>query len=148
MMELSTINLLLQSVRHVDEQIKELREQLNSLYEYRRVLVDQLAVEADAVGLEQGYSDGEYRYKRVVSYKAIDPQGVASVAPHIVRQETVWKVDGRQLDQLMRTSLAEQLKPYVREEITHEVVPETRKTVKRAMQATGVPSSEPDPFSD
>lgn len=133
MSNLSDLDLLLSSVREIDQNIKETRDHLNQLYDYRRVLVDRIAELAAVGGYEHGYSNGEYRYKVVHSYRVTDPEAIEQVAPQLVKREVVLKVDNRQLQRLMETSFSEQLAPYVVAETRHEVEPEERKTVKRAI---------------
>lgn len=128
---MTDLDLLLQSVREIDENIKQVRQQLDELYDYRRVLVDQVVRLAQERGYERGYTNGEYRYKVTRTYRATDPQAIASIAPEIVESQVVLKVDNRQLTKLMETGLAEKLAPYVVEEISHEVVVDRRKSVKQ-----------------
>lgn len=127
------LDLLLDSIREVDKQISLLREQLNEMYGYRQMLVDQLARQAAEMGYGDGYSNGEYRMKVVHTVRAIDPESIARIAPGIVEAHTEWKVDGARLRALWNTELREQLAPYVAEEQRVEVTKENRKTVQQSL---------------
>lgn len=132
---MSELDLLLQSIKEIDDNIKQVRQQLNELYDYRRVLVDQVVQLASERGYDRGYTNGEYRYRITRSYRTHNPEAIAEIVPEIVERQIVFKVDNRQLGKLMETALADSLAPYVIEEVSHEVVPEERKTVKRAVQS-------------
>lgn len=127
---MNELDLLLSSIAEVDKQIADLRNQLNEHYDYRRILVDQLVQLARDKGYTGGYSDGQYRYQVVKRLEAVDPEGIASVAPELVERKVVIQVDGRKLRSAWETGLREKLAPYVRESESHEVTVEKRKSVK------------------
>lgn len=120
------IDLLLQSIREIDDNIKQVRQQLSELYDYRRVLVDQVVRLASERGYDRGYTNGEYRYKVTISYRVLDPEAVERIAPEVVERQVVLKVD---------TRLAQSLEPYVHRETSHEVVPEERKSAKSVLSS-------------
>lgn len=127
------MDLLLRSIQTIDEQIQQLRQQLQEYYSHRQMLVDQLVELAKQSGYHQGYSNGEYRLKRTSTLRVLNKEGILQVAPDIAETKTVIDVDMRKLRALWETDYRNQLSEYVMEEETYEVAKETRKTVKRSL---------------